>query len=53
MKAWEDVDAKMHQILSGITFAELVDRMRKKRERSNGRKSRGSALAGPTASWPC
>jgi len=21
MKAWEDVDAKMHQILSGITFA--------------------------------
>jgi Rrf2 family protein len=26
MKAWEDVDAKVRQILNEITFAELVDR---------------------------
>ena len=28
MKAWEDADARIRQILSGITFVELVGRAR-------------------------
>ena len=36
MRAWGDVDAKVGELLSRITFAELVDRAKKKRRRSPG-----------------
>ena len=31
MRAWQDVDARLQEILSGITFAELVGRAKKRK----------------------